>query len=69
MEQFHIRAAQDEDRLEQGMENVMGWTRREVELESAEALHEKDMPIASRDRQITGLKDDLNHEREHRVQA
>ena len=69
MEQFHIRTAQDEDRLEQGMENAVGWTRREVELESAEALREKDKIIASRDRQITGLNDDLNHERECRGQA
>ena len=37
-EQFHIRAAQDEDRLEQGMDNAVEWTRREVELESMEVL-------------------------------
>ena len=48
------------------MENAVVWTRHEVELESAEALREKDRAIASRDRQITGLKDDLNHERERR---
>ena len=54
VEQFHIRAAQDEDRLEQGMENAVGWTRREMELESAEALQEKDRIIASRDRRSLG---------------
>ena len=37
-EQLHIRAAQDEDRLEQGLDNVVEWTRREVKLESTGVL-------------------------------
>ena len=51
------------------MDNVMEWTRHEVELESVEAFHEKDRIIASRDKQTSGVKDDLDYERECRGQA
>ena len=65
-EQLHIRAAQDEDRLEQRMDNTMEWTRREVRLENTEALQERDGIITLRDKRISGLKDDLEHKRERR---
>ena len=45
-EQFQIRAAQDEDRLEQGMDNAVEWTRHEVTLKSEGVLQEKDRTIA-----------------------
>ena len=66
MEQLHIRVVQDEDRLEQGMDNAVEWTRREVELQSTEILQEKDRTIASRDEQISRLRDDLDYEKERR---
>ena len=61
-ELLQIRATQDEDRLEQGLENVAGWTLQEVEAESKEIVREKDEIIASRDRTISKLKNDLAHE-------
>ena len=52
-ELLRIRAAQDEDHLEQGLENVAGWTRHEMEVETVEIVREKDEIISSRDRTIS----------------
>ena len=51
------------------MDNAVGWTRREVKLESTRVLQEKDRAIASRDEQISRLMDDLDFVRERRALA
>ena len=43
------------------MDNTMEWTRRKVRLENTEALQERDEIIASRDKRISRLKDDIEH--------
>ena len=65
-EAYQARAAHDEDRLEQGMLNMEGWTRIEVRAETKETIQAKDDAIASRDREISWLKKDLAHEEKRR---
>ena len=61
-EMFQTRAALDEERLEQGMLNMAGWTRHEVEAETAETIRVKDEAITSRDHKISRLMKDLAHQ-------
>ena len=61
--------ALDEERLEQGMLNVEGWTRMEVEVATEKTIREKNEVILSRDHKISRLKEDLAHEKKHREQT
>ena len=51
------------------MDNAVEWTHREVELESTGVLQEKGRAIASRNEQISRLRDDLDFERERQELA
>ena len=68
-EAYQARAALDEDRLEQGMLNVEGWTRKEVEAMTEKAIREKDEVIRSKDHKISRPKEDLSHEKKRREQT
>ena len=68
-EAYQARAALDEDRLEQGMLNMEGWTRMEVEAATKKNIRAKDEAINSRDQKISKLKEDLAHEKKCREQA
>ena len=65
-EAFQARAALDEERLEQGMLNMEGWTRMEVEAATKKTIWEKDEAINSRDQKISRLKKDLDQEEKRR---
>ena len=50
---MQARAALDEERLEQGMLNIEGWTRMEVEAVTKKTIRAKDEAIRSRDQKIS----------------
>ena len=68
-EAYQVRADLDEDRLEQGMLNVEGWTRMEVEAAMKKTIRAKDEAIRSRDQKISRLKEDLAHEKKCQEQT
>ena len=66
---FHARATLNKERLVQGILNMEGWTRIEVEAKTKETIRAKDKAIKSRDQKISRLKKDLPHEEKRREQA